>query len=317
VTDPIVPDDLARSKSGRVPQWVLDEARGIKTEPVPFRAAPSTSAPKPPREGRGWRSLRVLLTIAIVAGVVAVGAQTGFGGSGLNAASSNGTAHKNRPPTALEESDHPLGTPQPVVLDSDAFRIKDTQDDDKTAVTWSPCRPIHYVVRPDHQPANGARMIADAFARLSAVTGFRFVDDGATTEGPTPHRKPYQKDRYGDRWAPVLVLWATPDEEPDFGVEFAGEASTQQVRSASGDYVYVTGEVDLDPAKIGQIGQRHGEAEARSILLHELGHLMGLAHVNDSGEVMYPSPRAGITEFQPGDLAGLHTLATGPCQKDI
>jgi len=312
VTEPIRPDDLARSRSGRIPQWVLDEAKGIKTEPVPFRAT-SVAAP-PGGSGRGMRWVRVLLTVGIVGGIVALGLTDNLGiGSKPSALSQS----RQAPPLGHEEAKHPLGTPQPVALASTAYRFSVLQDDDKTPVTWSPCRPIHYVVRPDHAPLTGARMIADAFSRLATVTGFTFVNDGTTTEAPRTDRDPYQKSRYGDRWAPVLVTWSTADEVPDFGVDIAGEAGAQRVRSTSGDWVYVTGAVALDATKLGSYVKKYGEPEARAVILHELGHLMGLAHVNDASEVMYPRGRLGITEYQPGDLAGLNLLASGPCQKDI
>lgn len=224
---------------------------------------------------------------------------------------------RDEPPAGHEEAGHPLGNPQPVVIASDHFRFEELQQDDKTPVRWSPCRPIHYVVRQANSPANGQRMIEDAIARLATVTGFRFVNDGSTDEAPRNDRRPYQKDRYGDRWAPVLFVWATPNEVPDFGVDIAGEATSQRVQSSSGDFVYVTGTVALDPRKLTQDTRRYGEAEARSIILHELGHLVGLEHVNDARQVMFPRARLGVTEYQPGDLAGLHELATGPCQKDV
>ena len=91
-------------------------------------------------------------------------------------------------------------------------------------VTWSPCRPIHFVIRLTFQPPGGGDAVARSVAAVSAATGLVFVDDGATTEAPSPQREAFQPDLYGDRWAPVLFAWATADEVPDFGVDVAGEA---------------------------------------------------------------------------------------------
>ena len=87
--------------------------------------------------------------------------------------------------------------------------------------------------------------------RISAATGLRFGNDGHTTEPPSRERASFQPDRYGDRWAPVLFVWATADEQPDFGVDFAGLGGS--VRYGWGEHpgVYVTGMVQLDSTKHG------------------------------------------------------------------
>ncbi|MGN6686724.1 MAG: matrixin family metalloprotease [Actinomycetales bacterium] len=164
-------------------------------------------------------------------------------------------------------------------------------------------------------------MLAESFQRVSAATGLSFVNDGATAEAPstTGDRGIYQPDRYGDRWAPVLVAWATPQEVPDFGVDIAGEAGPVAVSGGDGgSAVYVSGTVYLDPAKISSAERQIGEPAARAIVLHELGHLVGLDHVADEDQVMWPRGNSRrLTEYQPGDLAGLARLGNGPCRRDV
>jgi len=160
--------------------------------------------------------------------------------------------------------------------------------------------------------------VAQAIAAVSAATGLNFVDDGPTDDAPTGSREPYLPDRYGDRWAPVLIAWATPDEVPDFGIDVAGEAGATSVTAPSGDNTYVSCIVYLDPAKYLDIASRSGQAITDSVILHELGHLVGLTHVNDPGQLMWPRGNtAGLTPFRPGDLGGLNALGRGPCQPDV
>ena len=50
------------------------------------------------------------------------------------------------------------------------------------------------------------------------------------------------------------------------------------------------------------------------LLLHELGHLLGLGHTADPTEIMFPQegPSSGGT-LGPGDQAGLQVLGYRPC----
>ncbi len=198
------------------------------------------------------------------------------------------------------------------------FRLIRHQDDGVTAVAWSPCRPIHVVVRRANEPAGGAAILTTAIATVSRATGLTFVDDGATAEPPVEDRRSYQLPRYGDRWAPVLITWATADEIPDMGIDVIGEAGPVGYGTASGDDAYVSGELHLDAVAMAEVLRgAKGRELATAVVLHELGHLVGLAHVNDTRQLMYPRAEAGRTTFGPGDLRGLAALGKGACQPDV
>jgi predicted Zn-dependent protease len=54
-----------------------------------------------------------------------------------------------------------------------------------------------------------------------------------------------------------------------------------------------------------------------SVVLHELGHALGLAHVNDASEVMYPEAQIKVTDLGAGDRRGLAALGSGTCESRL
>jgi hypothetical protein len=316
-----VPDGLPRSPSGRVPQWVLDEAAGRTVSPVPFRGAtitPGLRRPDGRRGGRpGGRTARLAAALAFAGALAAAGLQL-QGGASLTEAPVSDAAQAfpaaDVPPPSLDESPEPLGTPPaaPAMREGDDYRFSRVHEDG-SPVTWSPCRPIRYVTRPDHAPPWGSALVAEAVARIQAATGLQFEDAGVTTEAPSDKRDIHQPDEYGDRWAPVLIAW---DEIPDRGTESVlGKAGAYRVPTASGEETYVSGSLHLDHDDISELVAVSGPAAGRAVVLHELGHLVGLDHVSSDVEVM-AAEWTGVTELGPGDRAGLAELGRGSCQSD-
>jgi hypothetical protein len=181
-------------------------------------------------------------------------------------------------------------------------------------VTYDPCDPVHVVVNDDLAPTDGEAVLGSALAAVSAATGLRFLRDGATDELPTADRPAQDPGRYGRGWSPVLVAWTTPRVDPGLSGRVAGRGGSAQVSDPlTGERRFVTGTVSLDTPAIRAVLRRpHGVAEARAILMHELAHVVGLAHVDDPGELMHRD-NVGRTGFGPGDLQGLAALGRGPC----
>ena len=77
---------------------------------------------------------------------------------------------------------------------------------------------------------------------------------------------------------------------------------------------WVSGTVNLDGPAFTEVLTRpdNGWWQAQAIVLHELGHLVGLNHVNDTSRLMAPRNN-GQLMFATGDLEGLRRLGVGPC----
>jgi DnaJ domain/Matrixin len=311
---------VPRSPSGRVPQWVVDEALGRPPQhAVPWRAYPSTQAKPFRRHGRRRWSTGVTSALVVLA-IVGVAAWLQASGTlkprFTNAALTSRPT--NWPKPGVGESSQPLGVPAPLAAASASYRFLAHQADGTTPVSYDPCRSIHYVIRQQGQPAGGEQIVTDAIRRVSQATGLRFVYDGATSEAPSHQRRSYQPERYGDRWAPVLISWVTPKENPDMATDVTGEGGSSAFGLPNGPSAYVSGAVELDAGKLTSELHRHeGKRAVRAVVLHELGHLVGLDHVTAANQLMYPQSQPGVVDFGAGDLTGLAALGRGTCLPDL
>jgi hypothetical protein len=147
-----------------------------------------------------------------------------------------------------------------------------------TTLTWS--------YNSAKEPAGAAGMetdIASAFARISAATGISFKQ--TTTKGL------------------ITLGWSSTMVDADG----TGGTTVQDGRSISGQVLFNTSSTWVDHAGFGRYD---GGLPARGALIsHEIGHSLGLAHVSDASQLMYPMAMVGsATGFASGDTAGLNAL---------
>ncbi|BCW83256.1 hypothetical protein NicSoilE8_09290 [Arthrobacter sp. NicSoilE8] len=323
-----------------------DEPAGVPpAAPVPPAVGVPPAAPVPPAVGvppwsthpRGpldqptrpikHSSIVAVFFLFVVLGLVCAGAY--FGGELQQWMGGSSTAQSQAPrPGVLpfgqredplpgrEEADAPLGTPPVVRPTSSSYKFLAVKDDG-SPVAYSPCRPIHYVVNSTRAPASWQPLVEEAIRQASLATGLQFIYDGPTSELPSANREGYQPEMYGDRWAPVLIAWSTPEEVPRLAGQTVGLGGSSSIGLSNGYKAYVTGSVALDaPQFTGIMDSPRGREIGVAVIMHELGHLLGLDHVDDPRQLMYDQA-SWVRQYAAGDRTGLAELGKGPCSKNF
>lgn len=171
-------------------------------------------------------------------------------------------------------------------------------------VHWNTCTPITVKVNPARMPDGARADIDQALAQVSAATGATFVDGGPTDVVP------YQS-----------AAWTMPlfDENVVF-IAFANEGLVSQLGgstigiggNAQRNGVAYIGGLTLDTNS--PVPGGFGKLSRGTELLHELGHVMGLAHIADDTQMMNPIlPDKVEARYGQGDLHGLAQLRSTTC----
>jgi len=246
-----------------------------------------------------WRSgLTLLISVAVLAAIILW-------------APAEGPAGLRR---LLGIGEEPLGDPADVPPGGTYAFLEHQPADPDEPVAWDPCDEIHYEINPDGAPDDAADtegFVADAVEVVAHYTGLEFVYDGRTDRRPEWDR---QFVPSLGRHEPVLIAWATEDEVGQLEDDVAGVGGAVAVPVEPDGWLrFVTGGVTLDSDAFDEIDSIFGDdGEGRAILLHELGHLVGLDHVDSPDELMF-ADNVGRREFGTGDLNGLVALGKGRC----
>lgn len=247
--------------------------------------------------------------------LAALGLLIGAGVTGVLLAVAGGTGPAGPAPatTAVATSVASVGTTGPAadLLRGEGHAVWATAADGGP-LRWDPCAPIGFVLRSEGAPEGAEDDLRAALAVLAAATGIDLRLLGTTDERPAADRPLVVRDGDALRWAPVLVAWDEPGiGGVPLGSHDRGVAVPVAVRDGDRE-AFVTAQVVLN---VRRTDLRPGFADRAdswgATLLHELAHVLGLAHVDDPAQLMSEDPGSGPVRLGEGDLAGLARLGRG------
>ena len=206
----------------------------------------------------------------------------------------------------------------------DTYTFLRVKEDRCSPVRFNPCEPVHFVQNADAAPPFAAENVREAFRRLARATGIEFVDDGLTDE--TTRSGPVVAERYGQRWAPILIAWEHfPAEQTTGASQILGNTVVYReqdvvvsgrlrfnVDAYNDEFTKRPIEAGFGPpagSGDGPIGRQN--IQWGRIVLHELAHIVGLGHTRDLDSLMYPDAAQHTSrpaDFTAPDLAGLRHL---------
>ncbi|GAB4004806.1 matrixin family metalloprotease [Nocardioides ultimimeridianus] len=168
---------------------------------------------------------------------------------------------------------------------------------------WDPCGVVTWRFTPGGY-AGSLRTVKAAIRKVSSATGLRFAYRGTT------HRVAF-RDGAPSAGVDLLISWATPRQVPSLAGSEVGSALST---TGYGGY-YDDGELALDrTAHLRHGFHSSGAVDWGQVMLHELGHVVGLRHVGSRSEIMYPDTTRRTHRYGAGDLAGLRAVgARRPC----
>jgi hypothetical protein len=198
-----------------------------------------------------------------------------------------------------------------------AFAFLSREGEPSAAVArWNPCTPIRYRINVTQASAGAVADVQAALARVTATSGLRFTYRGGTTFVPTTTAT-YPAD------TDLVLAWVQPGSTDLFpratsGYDAAGYggAAWQYLTVGGAPRSQIVKGYALFNARLPLTGgfgagPVYGWQGTRGqLILHEVGHAVGLAHphVADTTEIMYPTMTRKPAEYAAGDRAGLRLV---------
>ena len=178
------------------------------------------------------------------------------------------------------------------------YAFESTATGSTAPTKWPTCSTIEYSVDMSNAPKNAAAVIARDTTIAHEITGLAFR---RIHESAPPNFTTY--DESGSI-APVIFAWVGADQL--FGQKNVNALTVPIVDATRTHY---TSGVVLFNDDVNTDFETHPKF-ATNLVLHELGHILGLRDVSAPSEIMtyYLQPNTTIGTYARGDLAGLNKL---------
>lgn len=207
------------------------------------------------------------------------------------------------------------------------------------APRWNRCAPIRWAVDTHLMGAVGGNRSKEAarwravVAEAARVTGYTFIYkgriDGQAFFDPAHPSDNGFRDINSNAYnaaggIDVVITYAKGNSAgaytyPAFqrgawGFGGPSYGSAELVDGRTGGQQIGSGYAILRADKIQQAVKKKRTSTVRALYLHELGHVLGLGHVSDRRQIMYPSV-GKVSHYAKGDQTGLKRLASAACFK--
>ncbi|MEM9514830.1 MAG: hypothetical protein AAGA42_08220 [Actinomycetota bacterium] len=224
-----------------------------------------------------------LTAVAAALPVALVGATAGIGPSFAGEPS---TLDELNTSVEVEElADRRITSPTPPSTGAHAFLYTNGPG----YARWDPCTPIKYQINSERATPAQEQVVFDAIEEIELETGLDFAFLGRTTAG---------LDQIVPPEIDALIVFGDPASMPILAGNVLG--------IGGGSFDPATGRVTTGYVAVNTPSLFTSQI-ATTTVQHEIGHLVGLAHVSDPRELMFPE-EIGTTEFGPGDREGLWRL---------